>query len=208
MVQKCFLRGANMCQVLNTASAEVPPIWVFIGPSGCGKTSLCEHLESRGIARRARSHTTRKRRDGEAADAYHFVTVEEFERLKRKGFFIETNLFGKNQDYYGLSFEEVQNAQNFCRSRQAMITTEPAGLENLKTGLGRSSMKICDILVPEDIRRQRLIQSGNSLEQADARIARDRENYPYGGECDLVVYNTGTIPELAEKIIRAFSIRL
>lgn len=79
-------------------------------PSGTGKTSLCDKLaEELPYVRRSISVTTRKARDGEVSGKdYTFVSLEEFNKLKEAGEFIETaEVFG---NWYGTLKSPVQEA--------------------------------------------------------------------------------------------------
>jgi guanylate kinase len=65
-------------------------ILVISGPGGVGKgTLVARFLERNPSFRLSRSWTTRARRPGEPADAYHFVTREQFEQRVADGGFIE-----------------------------------------------------------------------------------------------------------------------
>ncbi|MGH9299345.1 MAG: guanylate kinase [Acidimicrobiales bacterium] len=65
-------------------------IFVVVGPGGVGKGTVIRHLLA-GDDKLwlSRSWTTRPRRPGERADAYHFVDADTFERHKAKGGFLE-----------------------------------------------------------------------------------------------------------------------
>lgn len=79
---------------------RVPPlpegtsVVVISGPGGVGKGTLVEQLLRRDDRLwLSRSWTTRDRRPGEAADAYHFATLEEFRRRAAAGGFLEWTTF-------------------------------------------------------------------------------------------------------------------
>jgi guanylate kinase len=77
-------------------------IVIVSGPGGVGKGTIVGRLLQ--IEPRlwlSRSWTTRPRRPGEAADAYHFVDQDTFERRLKADGFIEWTRFAGNGHLYG-----------------------------------------------------------------------------------------------------------
>src|SRR5579884_902816 len=83
-------------------------LFVIAAPSGAGKTSLVKALLDRVPQLHVSiSHTTRSKRPTEVAGReYYFVPVAEFERLVRRGEFLEHARVFDN--YYGTAREPVE----------------------------------------------------------------------------------------------------
>jgi guanylate kinase len=83
-------------------------LFVIAAPSGAGKTSLVKAVLERDPSLRVSvSHTTRKPRPHEIpGDHYYFVSVEEFERLRAAGEFLESAQVFDN--YYGTGRAQVE----------------------------------------------------------------------------------------------------
>ena len=82
---------------------------VVSGPSGTGKSTICHRLCETLPAEFSVSVTTRKPRPNEtAARDYHYVTPEEFERLRRTDSLLEwAEVYGQ---FYGTPADAVQKA--------------------------------------------------------------------------------------------------
>ena len=85
-------------------------LFVIAAPSGAGKTSLVKALLQRKPELHVSiSHTTRRKRATEEdGREYHFVSVEEFLRLRDQGEFLEHAQVFDN--YYGTSQTQVEAA--------------------------------------------------------------------------------------------------
>ncbi|MBI4701446.1 MAG: guanylate kinase [Deltaproteobacteria bacterium] len=84
---------------------------IVSSPSGAGKTTLCNRLRGEFPGMRfSVSHTTRRPRPTEASGReYHFVSVDDFERMIRGGGFAE---WARVHDHlYGTSLKEIERAR-------------------------------------------------------------------------------------------------
>jgi guanylate kinase len=92
----------------STGAPRRGSLFVIAAPSGAGKTSLVKAVLARDPSLRVSiSHTTRKRRETEVAGRdYHFITVEEFKRLRDAGEFLEHAQVFDN--YYGTGRAQVE----------------------------------------------------------------------------------------------------
>src|SRR5688500_7944485 len=83
-------------------------LFIVSAPSGAGKTTLVSGLVAAdpGI-RKSVSYTTRPPRLGEEnGRSYHFIGMEEFERMRAQGDFLETARVHDN--FYGTSRRTVE----------------------------------------------------------------------------------------------------
>jgi guanylate kinase len=87
-------------------------LFVIAAPSGAGKTSLVKAVLERDPSLRVSvSHTTRKPREGEKpGDAYYFVSIDEFKRLRDAGEFLEHAQVFDN--FYGTGRAQVEALRN------------------------------------------------------------------------------------------------
>ncbi|MFA6008917.1 MAG: guanylate kinase [Desulfobacteraceae bacterium] len=103
---------------------------VISAPSGTGKTTLCRLLmdQFKGISYSV-SHTTRKPRAGEIHGTdYHFVTVEEFERMIANQELVEWAKVHDN--YYGTSLGFIQ--QSLDQGRDILLDIDVQGAANIR----------------------------------------------------------------------------
>ena len=91
-------------------------LFVIAAPSGAGKTSLVKEVLKRDPALKVSiSHTTRKQRPTEVPGRdYHFITVDEFKRLRDEQAFLEhaqvfDNFYGTAQAVIGEALAKGQH---------------------------------------------------------------------------------------------------
>ena len=140
---------------------------ILTGPSASGKTAVCLYLQEHFNIKKVVTHTTREKRLGEIDGVdYHFVSVDEFERLKKEGYFIETVKF--NNNYYGTSKKEVKFDK--CLAVEFNGAQTYASLKN-------KEIVIFYLKLSEELRKKRMMSRGDPEEKINSRIINDREAF-------------------------------
>ena len=173
-------------------------ILVLVGCSASGKDTVMNRLVKEFDVKPVISYTTRPIRDCEQdGREYHFVTEEEFERMKNDGEFIETRVYKtvKGNWYYGLP----KNGINITDDNNYITILDFDGLLELEKWLRSIGQidKLTSIYV--DVTEQnRLIRSLNreqnmtkkQVEEVIRRYYNDNANVvPAKVYCDLVFPN-------------------
>ena len=103
-------------------------LFIISAPSGSGKSTLVNQLRTlvEGVEFSI-SYTTRAPRGSEEdGREYHFTTRDEFERMVKKGDFLEwAEVFGK--DYYGTALSALTHAKNAGKDLLLDIDVQGAG---------------------------------------------------------------------------------
>ena len=140
---------------------------ILTGPSASGKTAVCLYLQEHFDIKKVVTHTTREKRVGEIDGVdYHFVSVDEFEKLKKEGYFIETVKF--NNNYYGTSKKEVKFDK--CLAVEFNGAQTYASLKN-------KEIVIFYLKLSEELRKKRMMSRGDPEEKINSRIINDREAF-------------------------------
>jgi guanylate kinase len=157
-------------------------LFIVSSPSGGGKTTLIRRLLAGPCGKGLHfsvSHTTRPRREGEEdGREYHFVSAAEFEKMARRGEFLEHNEVHGN--FYGTARAEVMprlsagedvvldiDVQGARDVRQAQpesvsIFLVPSSAEQLEKRLRARGLD------GEDAIRKRLINAAKEVAQAES----------------------------------------
>ena len=174
---------------------------VLVGASASGKTEIAKTLFRDFRIKKAVTHTTRPMRVGEVDGVdYHFVTKEEFLRLKDLDAFVETTCY--NGNYYGCSKAEI--ADDKC------VIVDPNGLRSF-LALGNNRIISFYLRASEQTRRARMASRGDGEELLKARIENDRtafaeENMP---PFDFILDTDAKTPEqLAQEVIALYKDKL
>ncbi len=150
---------------------------LLTGPSASGKTATCFYLQSHYGIKKVVTHTTRQMRVGETNDVdYHFVSVEEFLRMKDNDEFIETVFY--NGNYYGTSKKEVGIDKG--------LVVELEGAKTYRK-LNDPKTVIFYMEADENIRKERMLGRGDEPEKVKSRLVNDKTAFELGDEFDKLV---------------------
>jgi guanylate kinase len=163
-------------------------IIVLVGESGCGKSTVENIFHERNPTfHKVISYTTRPKRQNEQDDVdYHFITIEEFDRLREEGAFIETAQY---RDWkYGSAKDDYAQEGNCI----AVLT--PHGCRTLKRWAETQGIEVVSIYINVD-RRSRLIKNlnrGDNIEEAYRRSLSDVGQFDgFEDEADFTINNEG-----------------
>lgn len=166
-------------------------IVVVSGPGGAGKGTIVQELVQRDARLwLSRSWTTRSRRDGEPADAYEFVSREEFESRIAEGGFLEWTEFLGN--LYGSPMPRVEDG------RDIVLEIELHGATQVKQ---RHPDAILVFVQPpsREEQRRRLQGRGDSEQHVLERLRKAEDEERLGAEiADVIVVNDDLARAVAE----------
>ncbi len=171
-------------------------ILVVSGPGGVGKGTIVDALVERDDQLwLSRSWTTRDRRPSESADAYTFVSPDEFEDRIRAGGFLEWTEFLGN--YYGTPTPDPSE------ERDIVLEIEVDGAQQVKKHFPEAILLF--VLPPSREEQERRLRGrGDQHDKVLARLKKAEQEEPIGlALADHVVVNDDledTIDALSEII--------
>ena len=168
-------------------------IIVISGPGGVGKGTIVDALMLRDPSLwLSKSWTTRERRPGESADAYHFTSAAEFEQRASENGFLEWTEFLGN--YYG-----TPTPGSEVSGRDVVLEIEVDGARQVKKSYPEAVLIF--VLPPSrEEQERRLRERGDPGDKVMARLKKAELEEPVGRSlADHVVVNDDleqTISEL------------
>jgi guanylate kinase len=196
---------------MNEAMTLIPRrglLLVMSSPSGAGKTTLSRRLlaSDPNIAMSV-SVTTRAPRPGEVnGKDYHFITHEEFARLRDRGDLLEyAEVFG---NFYGTPKRPVTEALQ--AGRDVLFDIDWQGTQQLGAAMGEDLVRIF-ILPPsaEELRERLIGRAQDSASTVAKRMAKAADEISHWPEYDYVIVNDNidTASAEIEAILRAERLR-
>ena len=167
---------------------------ILVGESASGKSSIEKHLVENYGYNKVVSYTTREPRESEVDGVdYHFISVEQFYKLKGQNFFAETAMY--NNWYYGIAKED-------CTDDKVAVLT-PHGLRQVSK-LPDINATSFYINVPRRDRLIKILQRGDSIEEAYRRNLSDVGQFDgIEDEVDYIICNEEykrTVEEMALEV--------
>ena len=157
-------------------------------PSGSGKTTLCKALQdAKPSIQWSISYTTRERRTMEKNGVdYHFISLDAFEDLIMKGYFMEwENVHGF---YYGTSKVSLEKAIE--KNNVLLLEMDVKGSMRIKKLYPENTYSIFIIPPSIDHLRKRLKNRGTDSEKRiEIRLKRFEEEMEFQKNFDYVMVN-------------------
>lgn len=174
---------------------------IISGPSGVGKTSVARAL-SGGSERFALAvtSTTRAARPGELDGRdYHFLSVEEFDRLvKNDGFIEHVSARGAQ---YGLTKAELERI--WKDGRVPILVLDPDGMDAVKALYPQALSVFID--APSAVVTERLLARGDT--DVASRMRDNLKVWAARGGYDVVIGNESDLAACVDGVRRAFEDR-
>lgn len=173
---------------------------VLAGKTCSGKTTVLNELEKLGIERIV-TMTTRPMRPGEEeGKTYYYRGEKEFKRLMDYDFFAETTSYQVADGatwWYGTPKQSLYG--------DGAIILNPDGLKALRN---KYNMLVFYLDVPEHVLLERLKKRGDKKDEANRRLAADRQDFENINEyVDWIIGDYWSDPAwIASKIKKAYEI--
>ena len=136
---------------------------ILVGPSASGKTEIASVLTKKYGMKRMVTYTTRDMRPGEINGiSYRFINKQEFLKKKANDDFVEDAVY--NGNYYGTCKKDISN--------EKIVILEPNGVNTFFEKMPNDVIIIL-LKASEEIRRNRMISRGDSIEEIVKRLEKD-----------------------------------
>ncbi len=173
-------------------------LYVVCGPGGAGKGTIVAELVARDPSLLlSRSWTTRARRVGEPAEAYTFVTADEFDARIASGGFLEW------ADFFEYRYGTPMPPRDL--DRDLVLEIDVQGAVSVRNR-DPSALVIMVLPPSRDEQERRMRRRGDPDAEVARRLAKADEELPVGYRmADLIVVNrdiSSTVTEIAAFVDR------
>lgn len=170
---------------------------VLVGASASGKTEITKLLINEYGMKKMITTTSRKPRQGEVNGVdYNFISKKIFENRMKKDRFFETTFY--NDNYYGTPKKGA--------TKDKVLIVDPEGASKIFFHEIPDTVIIL-LEADEEIRKERMLERGDTLIQVLDRLESDNEYFHKDNlkHIDFIVStNEGTVEELALKIFELY----
>ncbi len=175
----------------NSETVDLPRrglMFIISSPSGAGKSTLSRRLlESEPDLAMSVSVTTRPPRPGEVdGEHYHFISREEFERLRDEGGLLEwAEVFG---NFYGSPKAPVEKLLE--QGKDVLFDVDWQGAQQISSRMGEDAVKVF-ILPPgaEELHERLHRRAQDPREVIERRMAEAASEISHWPEYDYVIIN-------------------
>ena len=181
-----------------------PTVVALVGPSGSGKTEIAKALLSHEEFGKPTSATTRPFRNGDEPDAYHYVSKEEFQKMKAEHLFAETTVYAGNG--YGVELSGINEI--LASGKHCVVPIDISGAMALKMQyrtviiyIKRNRMKLIDAML------QRLMDGAATKADITRRILSLDDEKKNEMICDYTVDNNRTIEAAVEDLMTILCVK-
>ncbi|MCX7857845.1 MAG: guanylate kinase [Deltaproteobacteria bacterium] len=159
-------------------------VFVVSGPSGVGKTTILNlFLKNDNNSVFSISYTTRKRRENEREGVdYHFVTMEEFQEMVKKDFFIEWEEV--HGEFYGTPKATI--LESIERGVDVFLDIDVNGALRIKRIIPASVLIFIEPPSENELMKRLKIRGEKEIEKRLQRVSRELETKKF---FDYVIIN-------------------
>ena len=170
-------------------------LFILAGQSASGKSTmeklLYDKIQQQELPiKRLISNTTRKPRVGEQQGVdYNFTTLHDFDKLYKNNKILEYNSF--RIDSVKENWIYFTKKSDIDLENQSMLAIkEPVGISQLRQQY-KDEIVVFYITCPDEIRKERYIKRGSTVDDVDSRFARDYDTFKHL-KYDYEIINDGT----------------
>jgi guanylate kinase len=193
----------RVSRLYNNETVYNNKVYCLVAPSCSGKTEIAQKLNLDPRFNIPKSTTTRTRRNGEAEDAYNFVSRAVFESMYKNGEFIETTVYAGNR--YGTTKDEIDGI--LSSGKNAVLPIDFSGANALKMRYGEQCEMIYVKRPKADIIRsllERMLAQNSDKSKDMTAVIKDIQNRILSIDdekknedlCDKTLMNNAPIDEV------------